>query len=102
MWAGVILPEYASSDQLLMLLVLQHVAMLRGREASYGVPGVWGGQAKPKAQKALNDATERVVARMPMGQQAQGDVDAGLAPLQQALTLAEPEGYVRMFVDEGM
>ena len=32
---------------------------------------------------------------------AQGDLPAALVPLQQALTLAEPEGYVRMFVDEG-
>ena len=32
---------------------------------------------------------------------AQGDLPAALKPLQQALTLAEPEGYVRMFVDEG-
>jgi ATP/maltotriose-dependent transcriptional regulator MalT len=31
----------------------------------------------------------------------QGDIPAALMPLQQALTLAEPEGYVRMFVDEG-
>jgi len=32
---------------------------------------------------------------------AQGDLPAALKPLQQALTLAEPEGYVRMFIDEG-
>jgi LuxR family maltose regulon positive regulatory protein len=32
---------------------------------------------------------------------AQGDLPAGLLPLQHALALAEPEGYVRMFVDEG-
>ena len=32
---------------------------------------------------------------------AQGDLPAALKPLQLALTLAEPEGYVRMFVDEG-
>ena len=32
---------------------------------------------------------------------AQGDVPAALKPLQKSLTLAEPEGYVRMFVDEG-
>jgi len=31
-----------------------------------------------------------------------GDIPAGLAPLQRALTLAEPEGYVRVFVDEGL
>jgi LuxR family maltose regulon positive regulatory protein len=30
-----------------------------------------------------------------------GDIPAGLVPLEQALTLAEPEGYVRLFVDEG-
>jgi ATP/maltotriose-dependent transcriptional regulator MalT len=33
--------------------------------------------------------------------QTQGDIPAALAPLSRALTLAEPEGYVRMFVDEG-
>jgi LuxR family maltose regulon positive regulatory protein len=36
-----------------------------------------------------------------LARQTQGDLPAALAPLQQALTLAEPEGYVRMFVDEG-
>jgi LuxR family maltose regulon positive regulatory protein len=30
-----------------------------------------------------------------------GDIPAALIPLERALTLAEPEGYVRMFVDEG-
>jgi LuxR family maltose regulon positive regulatory protein len=33
--------------------------------------------------------------------QAQGDVAQALACLEQALSLAEPEGYVRLFVDEG-
>ncbi len=33
--------------------------------------------------------------------QMQGDLPAALAPLERALTLAEPEGYVRIFVDEG-
>jgi len=32
----------------------------------------------------------------------QGDTSAALIPLVQALTLAEPEGYVRMFVDEDL
>jgi LuxR family maltose regulon positive regulatory protein len=36
-----------------------------------------------------------------LGRQAQGDVRAALAPLERALALAEPEGYVRIFVDEG-
>jgi LuxR family maltose regulon positive regulatory protein len=32
---------------------------------------------------------------------ARGDTRAALGPLQRALTLAEPEGYVRVFVGEG-
>jgi LuxR family maltose regulon positive regulatory protein len=32
----------------------------------------------------------------------QGDIPAGLVPLERALVLAEPEGYVRVFVDEGL
>jgi LuxR family maltose regulon positive regulatory protein len=36
-----------------------------------------------------------------LAHQAQGDLTAALIPLRQALSLAEPEGYVRLFVDEG-
>jgi LuxR family transcriptional regulator, maltose regulon positive regulatory protein len=36
-----------------------------------------------------------------LAHQAQGDMPAALVPLERALRLAEPEGYVRMFVDEG-
>ena len=36
-----------------------------------------------------------------LAHQARGDLPAALASLQEALTLAEPEGYVRLFVDEG-
>ena len=36
-----------------------------------------------------------------LAHQVQGDIPAALVPLERALTLAEPEGYVRMFVDEG-
>jgi LuxR family maltose regulon positive regulatory protein len=36
-----------------------------------------------------------------LAHQAQGDIPAALIPLQRALSLAEPEGYIRIFVDEG-
>ena len=36
-----------------------------------------------------------------LAHQMHGDIAAALVPLERALTLAEPEGYVRMFVDEG-
>jgi len=36
-----------------------------------------------------------------LAHEAQGDIPSALVPLESALTLAEPEGYVRIFVDEG-
>ena len=36
-----------------------------------------------------------------MAYSAQSDIPAALEPLKQALMLAEPEGYIRMFLDEG-
>ncbi len=36
-----------------------------------------------------------------LAHEAQGDTPLALVPLERALTLAEPEGYVRIFADEG-
>jgi ATP-dependent transcriptional regulator len=36
-----------------------------------------------------------------LAHQVRGDIPAALVPLGRALTLAEPEGYVRVFLDEG-
>jgi LuxR family maltose regulon positive regulatory protein len=36
-----------------------------------------------------------------LAHQVQGNISAALVPLELALILAEPEGYVRIFVDEG-
>jgi ATP/maltotriose-dependent transcriptional regulator MalT len=36
-----------------------------------------------------------------LAHQQRGDLPAGLASLERAMTLAEPEGYVRVFADEG-
>ena len=37
-----------------------------------------------------------------LAHEAQGNLPLALEPLERALTLAEPEGYIRIFVDEGM
>jgi LuxR family maltose regulon positive regulatory protein len=37
-----------------------------------------------------------------LAHEAQGDIPLALAPLERALALAAPEGYVRIFVDEGL
>jgi LuxR family maltose regulon positive regulatory protein len=36
-----------------------------------------------------------------LAHRARGHISAALEPLERALTLAEPEGYVRTFVEEG-
>jgi LuxR family maltose regulon positive regulatory protein len=36
-----------------------------------------------------------------LAHEARGDISRALAPLERALNLAEPEGYVRVFADEG-
>jgi LuxR family transcriptional regulator, maltose regulon positive regulatory protein len=48
----------------------------------------------------LGSVTEILVLQA-LAFQAQGNVKPALVPLERALTLAEPEGYVRIFVDEG-
>jgi LuxR family maltose regulon positive regulatory protein len=43
----------------------------------------------------------QVLVLQAVARQGQGDIPGALVPLERALTLAEPEGYVRVFVDEG-
>jgi len=43
----------------------------------------------------------RYLAMIALAQHAQGNTQNALESLAQALTLAEPEGYIRLFVDEG-
>jgi LuxR family maltose regulon positive regulatory protein len=42
-----------------------------------------------------------ILALLALAHQLQGNLKAALAPLEKALALAEPEGYLRIFVDEG-
>jgi LuxR family maltose regulon positive regulatory protein len=42
-----------------------------------------------------------ILVLLSLAHQMQRDIPAALVPLARALTLAEPEGYIRMFVDEG-
>jgi LuxR family maltose regulon positive regulatory protein len=48
----------------------------------------------------LGSAIEILVLRA-LAYQARGDLSVALGPLEQALALAAPEGYVRIFLDEG-
>ncbi len=97
-------------DDLSYLREFEHITLARVLLARY---------AAERAERPVHDATrllERLLRAAEEGQrrgsiieilvlqalarQARGDVPAALASLQRALTLAEPEGYVRIFVDE--
>jgi LuxR family maltose regulon positive regulatory protein len=48
-----------------------------------------------------NGSVIEILIQQSLAHQAQGNLPHALAPLERALTLAEPEGYIRIFVDEG-
>lgn len=56
--------------------------------------------------KAAEDGNRKgsvteILIQQALAYEVQGDISQALAPLEHALTLAEPEGYVRVFLDEG-
>jgi LuxR family maltose regulon positive regulatory protein len=53
-----------------------------------------------EAGERAGSAIEILILRA-LAHHVQGDILAALAPLERALVLAEPEGYVLVFVDEG-
>jgi LuxR family maltose regulon positive regulatory protein len=58
-------------------------------------------QTAAQAGQRTGTAIEIIVTRA-LADHARGDVTAALALLEQALALSEPEGYVRVYLDEGL
>jgi LuxR family maltose regulon positive regulatory protein len=101
----------SADDDLSYLREFEHVTLARVLLAQH---------AAERAERPLRDAA-RLLARLlaaaeagdrtgtvieilvlrALAHQALGDGPAGLASLKRAVALAEPEGYVRVFVDEG-
>jgi LuxR family maltose regulon positive regulatory protein len=101
----------SASDDLSYLHEFEHITLVRVLLARY---------RSDRSPRSIHDAV-RLLARLlqaaedggrtgsvieilvlqALAHQAQGDIAAALAPLERALTLAEPEGYVRLFADEG-
>jgi len=57
-------------------------------------------QASAEANARLGSVLEILVLRA-LAHQAQGDLTSALSTLERVLVLAAPEGYIRLFVDEG-
>ena len=98
-------------DDLSYLREFEHITLARVLLARY---------AAERAEASLHEATRllerllraaeegartgsvlEILVLQALARQARGGIPAALAALQRALTLAEPEGYVRIFADEG-
>jgi LuxR family maltose regulon positive regulatory protein len=66
-----------------------------------GVAGLLERLLKAAEEGGRKGSLIEILVLQAMAYHAGGDLPAALLPLQHALALAEPEGYVRMFIDEG-
>ncbi len=101
----------SADDDLSYLREFEHITLARVLIAQYRSDGVDGSihGAVRLLERLLRAAEEggrtgsviEILALQALAHEAQGDIPAALAPLERALVLGEPEGYVRIFVDEG-
>jgi len=98
-------------DDLSYLREFEHITLARVLLAQYAAEPAGRSihEATRLLERLLRAAEEgertgsviEILVLQALAHQTQGDIPAALASLHRALTLAEPEGYVRIFVDEG-
>ncbi len=98
-------------DELSYLREFEHITLARVLIARYKSVQKEGiiHEAKGLLDRLLKAAEEggragsviEILVLQALAHEAQGDISPALVSLERALTLAEPEGYVRIFVDEG-
>jgi LuxR family maltose regulon positive regulatory protein len=91
-------------DPLSYLREFEHITLARVLLAQGAIDQATGLLSRLLAVAEEGDRTGSVIeilVVLAISQQLQGNTRIGLQHLTRALTLAEPEGYVRMFVDEG-
>jgi LuxR family maltose regulon positive regulatory protein len=98
-------------DELNYLREFEHLTLARALIAQYKTDQVEGDlhaavgllarllQAAEEGER--NGSVIEILILQSFAYQAQGDQRRALASLERALTLAEPEGYLRIFADEG-
>jgi LuxR family maltose regulon positive regulatory protein len=86
-------------------LIRVHLALYQKDHADISIQkamGLLDRLLKAAEERGGKGSVIEILVLQAIAYQAQGDLPAALEPLQKALTLAEPEGYVRLFVDEGL
>lgn len=101
----------SAQDDLSYLREFEHITLARvllaqhqGNHADHFLLEARGLLARLLAAAEAGGRTERVIEILvlqALAHQLQNNTPAALVSLQRALTLAEPEGYVRIFLDEG-
>jgi LuxR family maltose regulon positive regulatory protein len=101
----------SAEDELSYLREFEHITLVRILLARYGSDHIDSAihEAIGLLERLLKAAQEggrmgsviEILLLQALAQHMQGDIPAALLPLGQALTLAEPEDYVRIFLDEG-
>ena len=101
----------SAKDELSYLREFEHITLARILLAHYKSDPTDSSilEAVGFLERLLNAAQEggrtgsviEILLLQALAHQMQGDIPAALPPLERALTLAETEGYVRIFLDEG-
>jgi LuxR family maltose regulon positive regulatory protein len=101
----------AATDDLSYLREFEHITLARALLAKSTGDRAQGSirEATGLLERLLRAADEggrtgstiEVLVLLALAHQMRGDMPAAFIPLERALRLAEPEGYVRVFVDEG-
>jgi LuxR family maltose regulon positive regulatory protein len=73
----------------------------RGERSIHEAMGLLGRLLKAAEEGGRMGSVIEILVLQALAHEAQGGFPRALDPLERALTLAEPEGYVRIFVDEG-
>jgi LuxR family maltose regulon positive regulatory protein len=89
--------EHITFARLLLARSMQDRAVGSTREAV----GLLERLLKAAEEGSRTGSVIQILVLSALAHRMHGDVPAALAQLKHALTLAEPEGYVRVFVDEG-
>jgi LuxR family maltose regulon positive regulatory protein len=97
--------ELSVEDDLNYLREFEHITFARVLLAGLAMPDAM--RLLERLLRAADDGARtgsviEILVLQALAHQMRGNVAAALVPLERALTLAEPEGYVRIFVDEGL
>jgi LuxR family maltose regulon positive regulatory protein len=96
--------ELSVSGALSYLREFEHITLARVLLARHAIPDAM--RLLKSLLRAADDGVRtgsviEILVLQAIGYQIQDNIAAALLPLERALTLAEPDGYLRIFVDEG-